>query len=222
MNSNTRREYPALGGTKRALVRGAAAALLLSAVAGCSIIPEPTPDPTRYYLLGEPVATEAATQPATGTLRVGLRSVELPPYLRSGRSIVVRKSSNEVRYEEFARWAEPLDAAVQRAIREKLLADDRIATADTPPFLGESRRDFDISVRVLRCEGTIGEAGKGGVQFVATYDIFDPRKGGALVLRRTFVAPNASWEAGDFGALVARLSDAVAALGADIAQNLPK
>jgi uncharacterized lipoprotein YmbA len=226
MNSNTRREIPVVGETKRALGRFAAAAFLLAALAGCSIIPEPTPDPTRYYLLGEAAPTQATTMaatnsPAEGALHVGLRGVDLPAYLRSGRSIVVRKTSNEVRYEEYARWAEPLDAAVLRAVREKLLATDRIATADTPPFVGETKRDLDISIRVLRCEGTLSENGKGGVQFVATYDVYNPSKGGALVLRRTFVGPPAAWNGSNFGELVQRLSDAVSALGADIAENLP-
>ncbi len=193
----------------------------LVAVSGCSVIPEPTADPTRYYLLSGKSDVTASTAAPHGTVHLGIRAIEVPTFLRNTRSMVVRQGPNEIRYEDFARWAEPLEAGVQRIVRERLLSSDNIATAEIPPFVGGPKRDFDVVIRVVQCEGEM-DANKSGVtRFVASYEIFDLNKGGELAVRRTFVAPPAAWSATDFSQLAARLGDAVGALGADIAQNLP-
>lgn len=200
-----------------------ATALLALAFAGCSILPEPVEDPTRYYVLGAgPTVTESGTTTPKGNLRLGLRSVELPLYLRNNRTIVVRTGSNEIRYQDFARWAEPLDLAVQRALRDRLLANEAVAGAEVPPFSTEVTRDFDLTVRVLQCEGGVDARGHQGVQFSAAYEILDQHNGGRVVLRKTFSAPTADWDGTHFAALAAQLSTAVAALADDIAANLPR
>ena len=200
--------------------RGFGVALALN-LAGCSILPQPVADPTRYYLLGTPARSEAAVSAPKGTLHVGLRGLELPPYLRNNRTMVVRSGANEIRYEDYARWAEPLDQAVQRVIRDRLLARDAVASAEIAPYSPQIRRDIDVVVRVLQCEGGQEGAGRKTVQFSANYEILDQRKDGAVVLRKNFTAPAADWDGNDFGRLASLLGAAAAALGDDIAANLP-
>jgi uncharacterized lipoprotein YmbA len=208
---------------RRCTAAGLLLGLVLAASAGCSILPKPTDDPTRYYLLSEPLAArQTETTTPHGTVHLGLRAVDLPTYLRNSRTLVLRRAANEVSYLEFARWAEPLDAAVGRLVREKLLASEKVASADPAPFSSTTRRDLDLSIRVVRCEGALDENGAPVVVFVAGYELLDPKKGGEVILRRNFVAPAARWDGSDYGQLVQRLSDAVAALGDDIAQNLPQ
>lgn len=225
MKTNTVAEnaIPAGLRPRRRTAAGLLLGLALAASAGCSILPKPTDDPTRYYLLSEPAtAQQTATTTPHGTVHLGLRTVDLPTYLRNSRTVVLRRGANEVSYPDFARWAEPLDAAVSRVVRERLLASEKVASADPAPFSSANRRDLDLSIRVVRCEGALDEKGAPIVVFIAGYELLDPKKGGEVVLRRNFVAPAARWDGSDYGQLVQRLSDAVAALGDDIAQNLPQ
>ena len=60
----------------------------LALLGGCNIIPPPSADLTRYYVLTIPALRAAATTPKTGALRVGLRNVDLAPYLRKGLLVV--------------------------------------------------------------------------------------------------------------------------------------
>lgn len=199
-----------------------AASLLALFVSGCSILPKAVEDPTRYYLLGSAPNLDPATVTPKGNLNVGIRSVDLPIYLRNTRTLVVRSGTNEIRYQDFARWAEPLDLAVQRAVRDRLQNSDTVARAEVAPFLPEVHRDFDVIVRVVQCEGAVDPQGRSVAEFSATYEILDERASGRAVTRRTFVAPSGGWDGKDFGVLAARLSEGVAALGNDIAANLPK
>ena len=74
------------------------AALGLSlAVAGCNLIPPPDPDPTRYYVLTSPAPEPAVTRVAQGSVRIGLRAVELAPYLRKEGARVEREREQESR-----------------------------------------------------------------------------------------------------------------------------
>src|SRR5579862_2911754 len=98
---------------------------LAAAVAGCNIVPPPTEDPTRYYVLSEMPAPAAA---AAGTLRVGLRAVRLEGYLKR-REMVVRTGANEVEFRDYRRWAEPLDGAIARVVRSALLASGPVGEA---------------------------------------------------------------------------------------------
>jgi uncharacterized lipoprotein YmbA len=201
-------------------------ALALAAVlAGCSVLPQPVEDPTRYYLLSSdssipPEQTGGAS--SEQRLRLALKPVEMPGYLRNNRTLVVRNGVNEIRYQDYARWAEPLDGAVQRIVREKLLAKGAISSVEVGSFPGDSTRDFDVSIRVFRCEGGVDATGKKSAQFGAVYEISDPKNGGRIVLRKNYLAPETEWDGANYAALAQRLSEAVGALADDIAASLPR
>jgi uncharacterized lipoprotein YmbA len=191
-------------------------------LAGCSILPTAVEDPTRYYLLGSAPGAEPPAVSPKGALHLGIRAVDLPIYLRNTRAMVVRTGANEIRYQDIARWAEPLDQAVQHAVRERLQASEAVAGAEVAPFSTEVHRDFNVIVRVLQCEGSIQGQGRKVALFSATYEILDERNGGGPAIRKTFSAPPSDWDGKDFGALAARLSEDATALGNDISASLPK
>ncbi|MEI6860900.1 MAG: ABC-type transport auxiliary lipoprotein family protein [Verrucomicrobiota bacterium] len=192
------------------------AVLLLT---GCHILPAPQADPAHFYTLGGKAAEAPAPSPAS-TLRLGLRPVELPVYLQN-RALVVRPGGSEIRYQQNHRWAEPLDEAVARVVRTRLLAAPTVATVYPTPFPVGEPRDYDVTVRVLRCEGERRPDGHATAQFTAVIEI--ARTAGPaleIVARKTFTAP-AAWDGNDFAALAAALGDAAAGLGQEIAAALP-
>ena len=200
----------------RLYLAGASLSLMF---AGCEIVPEPTPDPTRYFVLAAPAAE--ADRPATeGGLRVGLRVIELPGYLRNSRSLVETRGANEIVYRDYDRWAEPLDAGLTRVMREALLRADGIAGVAVPPLTGDPR-DFEIAVRILQCSG--GRRWDGGqyVAFDLVYTIHQSGAAGAVIRQGRYTAPEREWD-GDAARLAALLGEAAAEAASAIAAELPR
>ena len=92
---------------------------LFSAPRRCSLLPAGQADATRYYGLTGPAPGGSETQPVGGALRLGLKAVEIAPYLKKG-PLVVRTGDNEVAFAADARWAEPLDLEIARTLRLRL------------------------------------------------------------------------------------------------------
>ncbi len=188
---------------------------------GCSLVPKPQADPTRYYVLTAGSQAEAGGESAsTGSLVLGVRRVEIAPYL-NGKDMVVRESGNEIAYQNFARWAEPLTTSINRALVGGLAQSDKVTRVYLQPFPFDSQRDYDVTVRVLRCEGERRADGQTVASFSAQVEVAAAKSGGAVIVRKVFVAPEAPWDGKDFGALARLLSEAVQALGADLAAALP-
>ena len=115
--------------------RVAVAALVASSalLAACSL--NPKEDPTRYYVLSslmdEPGLLEAAGLPAEGEagsaihLRVGVRPVSFPSYLKRSR-MVTRLASNELKY---------METNLERRSSSKLLEEFRAAAVARFPDL---------------------------------------------------------------------------------------
>jgi uncharacterized lipoprotein YmbA len=182
-------------------------AVALGLGTGCNLLPEPQPDNTRFYVLG---AAAPATAPAASAPRVGLRRVDVPAYLKS-KSLVSLRGNHELRYDDTARWAEPLDAGILRALRDQLAGR---AAVSVYPFPTQVERDFDVTVQIAAAEGR-----DDGVHFAASYEVVrvsDAR----VVARRTFTAPVTAWN-GDPAQLADRLSVAVAGLADDIVGAWP-
>lgn len=198
-----------------------ASALCLLAAAGCNVIPPLQTDATRFYVLSGPALAESGALPGAGALRLGLKAVEVAPYLRKG-SLVVRAGDNEVAFRDDARWAEPIEQEIAGALRQRLLASPAVGRVLVSPFPFEQARDFDVSVQVLHCEG-VREGGSGAVaRFAATIEIATVGKDGRVVVRKMFVAPDAAWDGKDFARLAALLSESVGTLGQEVVAALPE
>jgi uncharacterized lipoprotein YmbA len=173
--------------------------VVAAAGAGCSLLPAPKPDPTRFFVLASEPGEGA---PARGV--VALRPVELAAYLRQP-ALVVRRGGHEVTFREAARWGEPLEQGIARVLGENLR---RLGLA--PANRGGEAEAAVLIVRVLAAEGTAA----GGVEFRASWEL---TRRGAPSVGGEFRAAGLAWDGRDEAGLAGSLSAAVAALAAEIA-----
>jgi len=190
---------------------------LASALAGCSVVPAPQEDPTRYFVLS---GVPASAGPVQGSLRIGVRTVRLAAYLNR-REMVVRAGANEVEFRDYRRWAEPLDAGIARVVRSALLASGQVAEAWAEPFPLDLERDYDVAIEVTRCEGAAARSGRFEASLSAVAEIWTVGPHPRAVARRVFTAPADSWDGRDFDRLAALLSGDLAALGREVLAAVP-
>ncbi|HTJ77996.1 MAG TPA: ABC-type transport auxiliary lipoprotein family protein [Rariglobus sp.] len=188
--------------------------------AGCSIIPAPQTDPTHYYVLTGPSFADPGPARLENALSIGVRRVEVVPYL-NGKAMIVRSAANEIAYQDYARWAELPAAGIERLVMARLQSSPKVGRVYLQPFPFDVKRDYDVAVSVQRCEGERKADGATAACFVCTVEITEAKPGGAVVVRKTFTAPQAAWDGKDFGKLAQLLSADVAALGDEIVDTLP-
>jgi uncharacterized lipoprotein YmbA len=205
-------------------VPAAASLLLLPFLAACSFLPTPKPDPTRHYVLTGPEVGALNESLGRGVLKVGVRSVNIAPYL-DGKSMIVRRGENEIDYRDFARWAEPLSVSINRMLVARLHLSDKVARVFPQPYPFDVSRDVDVAVSVLRCEGRVKSDGTAVVSLVCGIEIVrvagKDGGGGEVLVREVLEAPEIPWSEGDYAALAQGLSDGVAKLAEAIAERLP-
>jgi len=179
---------------------GAAATVWL---AGCSL-PEAKPDLTRYYLLTSSTANPPKEE--TGAQwKLGLRPVEVAPFLKH-RAMLLRRGSNEVRFVEDARWAEPLESGVARVLRESLESRGEVASVTNVTPSSEKARDYDLLVRIQRCEGV---PERNLARFEAVVEIYTTDIDPVRVGREVVTAETSGWDAGNYEDLARKLSAAL-------------
>jgi uncharacterized lipoprotein YmbA len=207
---------------------------LTAAVTGCNVIPAAQNDPTKFYVLSAPLGQAiesqanapggrvppAANLPTEKKVRLGLKTIEVANYLK-GPEMVVRSGTNEVTMQEYARWAEPIQAGVTRLLREQLAGAANVARIDMQPFPLDQPRDFDIAVTILHCEGAKGGAEGRGARFEASIRISTAGLTPELVARKIYTAPAAAWDGQNFDQLAQLLSADVQGLGAAIIEAVP-
>jgi ABC-type uncharacterized transport system auxiliary subunit len=172
---------------------------LLAAVSGLltsCLLPKPQADPVRYFTLGG----LAGTMPAASGAQV--RPVQLAGHLRN-RALAVRIAEHEVIYLEAVNWAEPLDAALTRILRNRL---------------SDAGRSITVTVEVQRFE-LVRSAGN-SVQLTATYTLQPAEAGKAAAQRGVFTAPAHAWDGKDYGVLIGLMRHAANELGDTLAGAL--
>lgn len=190
--------------------------LLLLATTGCQIVPEATPDPTRFYVLE---ATAPDEQPAVrdAGITLGLHEIRLPIYLADSRALAVSQPGHRISYRDFERWAEPLDEGIERVLRVALIASPEVARVVTLPFPVGVDRDYDLQVTMLHCEGyTDGD--QHVIRLSLDYSLATPD--GELVNHGVHHADALPWD-GSSSDLARQLSHALTASADDILAKLP-
>jgi uncharacterized lipoprotein YmbA len=179
-------------------------------------MPQADVDPTRFYVLS--TMGSAAPAPAAPARAVHLREVEIASYLKA-RPLIVRRGENEIEFREYARWGEALELGISRVLREELLARGAAGAVLTPGLRAPGvTYDRELKVRVLACEGTAD----GAVNFRAVWDLGTAGAKPESLARGDFRAANLKWDGSSEAQLVARLSEAVAALATEISAALAK
>ncbi len=180
-----------------------ALAVCLSACAGKSA------SSTFYVLSSLP---QPALSAAEGTV-IGVFPVSMPDYLDRPQ-IVTRVSENEIKLDEFSRWAEPLKDSFTRALVQNLSTllntAKIIKTTESTGF----PMALHVGVEVVQFDGTLG----GDVVLIVKWGLFG-EEGKKLLLakRSTFKEPTG---AATYEALVAAESKAIAALSREIAEAI--
>lgn len=195
-----------------------ATAIFALAAAGCSVVPEASADLTRYYVLTNNQVNGSSTAKVGDGLKLGLKRVEVSRYLDKG-SLVVLRGTNELVYNDYARWAEPISEGVGRIMRSRLLDDPKVSRVFVDAFPFDQSRDYDISVNVTHCEGVIN-GGAGRVRFAAVVEITTTGHDAKVVSRAEFAAPLQSWDGRNYSQLTLLLSESVALLCDDLAASL--
>jgi hypothetical protein len=162
---------------------------------------------SKFYVLSPlPQSTLSAAEGTT----IGVFPVALPDYLDRPQ-LVTRVSENEIKFDEFSRWAEPLKENFYTVLVENLstlLKSEKIIK--TTQNLGVPVT-LQVGVEVVQFDGTLG----GDVVLNVKWGLFAEEGKKLLLAKRTSLKEPTG--AATYEALVAAQSRVVAALSREIA-----
>jgi len=168
--------------------------------AGCTSTPA-----SRFYTLSAdptPAATSSDLSVAVGPVSV--------PAVVDRPQMVVRVGPNQVRLEEFNRWASPLQNGIARAVAENLVAMLGTPRVTLSQQTVSTDSEYRAAIEVQRFESAPGEA----ATLEAVWTVSRTKDGGSRMGRT--LAREATPDRG-FDSLAAAHSRAVARLSRDIA-----
>jgi uncharacterized lipoprotein YmbA len=167
---------------------------------------------TQFFVLTPPNSVSSPIA-RSGRIQVLVRRVEAPAYL-ARTSLASMSNGNQVQYSPVARWAEPLDLGIARAVADDLNARG-IRAMGFQPNVAVALHTYEVGIRILRFEGTAA----GQVALSATWQIFPTERDVPNVSRATNVVLN-GWTPGDEAGLATLLSQAVTVMAGQIANAL--
>lgn len=191
-------------------LRAALAACVLSALlaAGCTLL-QPTPDPSRFFVLS-PLASAGA---AVEGLSLGVGPVSLPGYLEVAE-VQVREGASELRRSPIDRWAEPLGDAITRVLAQNLSTELGTREVVLFPWYAHQAPTYQVKVWVRRFELDPD----GSAVLEARYEVGASDAMGDGVIRD--VALRRAAADGDVAASVTALSETLAELARQIATDV--
>ncbi len=124
------------------------------ALSGCALLSSPSTPTTEFYVLS------AVAQPGEVTsgrpLAVGIGPISMPAYL--GRpEMVMRVADNQVVFDEFNRWAEPLKNNFEHVLATDLDILIGFQQMALFPWYDTTPLDYAVAVAVLRFERQSGD-----------------------------------------------------------------
>lgn len=191
-------------------------------VPACFTLARPTP-PLEEYVLGQSARTvHAVAAGDTGGVTIGLRRLDLAPYL-ARTAIVVRRGSQTLT-SQFRRWGEEPSAGIMRAVAASLSDAPSILAVDVAPWPVRAQHDYLIQLHVSQLEGVVPEDSTvmdGVVRVVASWEIIRSRDG-ALLARGETDRTETGWTLGDYHGLVTRVDKALSGLAGDLVACLAR
>jgi uncharacterized protein len=198
--------------------RSAAAVLLLASLPGCFSLGRDSPPLEQYVIGGAPLTRTLAPIPGLDGVAVGVRRMDLAPYI-AAPAIVVRRGTHEVVRSDFHRWGEDPADGINRAVARHLADAASFIAVDVAPWPVRSRYDYLIQLRVTRFEGVVpveSSATEGAAHVRATWEIIRQHDGTVLARGVTEHVEN-GWSVGDYAGLVALLNQGLAVLAHEVA-----
>jgi hypothetical protein len=177
--------------------------LCLSACAGKSA-------PSKFYVLSP---LPKSKQGALDGLAIGVFPVAMPDYLDRPQ-IVTRISENEIKLDEFSRWAGPLEENFYTVLVENLatlLNTDKIVKTLQNPGIPVT---LQVGIEVVQFDGTLG----GDVVLIAKWGLYAEEGKKLLLAKRSSITEPTG--APSYEALVAAQSRALATLSREIAEAI--
>lgn len=176
--------------------------LAVAVLGGCGTSPTAS-----FYTLG---ATGAQKDADSGSpISVVVAPVTVPE-LVDRPQFVIRVSANQVRLDEFARWADPLKAQIPRVIAADLASSLQGARVSVYPQGDDAAAAYRVRVEVQRFDGAPGDA----ATIEALWSVLPPKSrvplSGQTTVREPCAGPG-------YDALAAAYSTALAAVSRDIA-----
>jgi uncharacterized protein len=186
------------------------AALVLVWCAACSLGGQ-RPNYQYYVLTSRPAQgpSPAPSGPAQRTL--GVDQVTIPGYL-DREQIASRPAGHHLAYSTTDRWAEPLDQAFERTLREDLAPLLAPTGIQVSPHGGAPT--YELAVEVLRFE----QSGPDHVELQARWVL----RVGRDVLDTGEARTRVAMSGGDSNAMAAALSEAIARMTTEIADRVHK
>ncbi len=190
-------------------LKGFVVGVLVLVLSGCASTP-----PTRFFILS-PIAGSERIGARMGErcFAIGIGPVKIPEYLNQ-LEIVTRITQNEIRVDEFAKWAEPLENNISRALAENLSSLLCLRSIVIFPLWGQTPIDYWIDVHVIQMDGLLGENAFLDVSW-SIADGADRRKTPLVSKQSTYKEPTGG---GDYGSFVSAQSRNLASLSRDIAE----
>jgi len=189
----------------------------LATLAGCFSLGRDAPR-VQHYVLAGALPTERATPPlGLAGLTIGMRRLDLAPYLATP-AIVVRRGTNQIVYSDFHRWSEDPHVGINRAVAGYLAADTLVRAVDVAPWPVRSQYDFLVQLRVARFEGVapaLVPGIEGEAHLFASWEIIRQHDG-AVLARGVTDYREPGWRVDDHVALVHLLDRGLKALAHDL------
>jgi len=171
---------------------------------------KPQPDSVVLYVLGP---SDSRTVPADEPPSVYVARPDLPTYLE-GSLLQYRQSDGAVKSLARARWAEPLQEGVARALSEFITLRSGHTTRGFYPWPPPGDASPLVRVRFYRFGGTA----EGRIRISASWRI---ESGDAILAEGIYEpADEIEWRRGEADSLVEGLNTALEGLAAEIAASL--
>jgi uncharacterized lipoprotein YmbA len=209
--------------TGRAAVTGSVVPLMLVMLVGCFSLGRDSPPLEQYVLGGDRTTAAAVSSPNATGLTLGLRRLDLAPYLATP-AIVVRRGAREIMTSDFHRWGEDPRDGINRAVARHLAARTSVRAVDVAPWPVRSSHDYLVRIHVSRFEGVTPDdptATNGEAHVLATWEIIRSSSGEVLFRGATDYRVG-GWTVGDYAHLVALLDRGLDQLTGDLISSLER
>jgi uncharacterized lipoprotein YmbA len=193
-------------------------AFALGVLPGCVSLGRDSPALEEYVIGGARSTDTLAPIPGLDGVAVGVRRLNLAPYLASP-AIIVRRGERGIVASDYHRWAEDPARGISRAVARHLADAGSFRAVDVAPWPVRTRYDYLVQLHVTRFEGVVSEgtsAPRGTAHVRAAWEVI--RQADETVLARgESEHREEAWTVGDFADLVALLDRGLVMVTRDLA-----